>query len=569
MKLKEFGDELLQSSKYSLKRFPITLIISFILFVLLVVLNEGVIDNRDLMIRICLITGLALPVSILIQLINETYLKKKSFRIISWLMGGIFLLLYYLVYLRNLNTIAYTRYIGMVLLFILGSAYIQKLRNKDNFEKYIISILNAIFITGIYSVVLYLGLVFIVFTLGQLFNLNIIDYIYYYVFLAIIFIFGVSMFLSKYPRKDFTDSIYPKAFKMLLLYILIPLVSIYTIILLAYFTKILVTQEWPSGLVSHLVIWYSTVSVFLIFFILPILEENKLALNFKRYFPLANIPILLMMFVSIGQRINQYGFTENRYYILLLGIWILLIMIHFITKRPKHSSFILISLSAFILISVLGPLSSFNVSIRSQNNRLNELLKKNNILLSGDIVPNRGVLDEEQRDISNILAYFNDKHSLDNIEILPEGYNLNSMKEDFGFAFTPDYSIESDSFYYENEWTDAIDLNGYDFYIPVNSWIDKGFTVAELDIEYNIRDHRLTISNEGEETRLDIKAYVRSVLDQIEHNQQVNSETMAVVVEADYNIKLIFNRIGGNQVSNGDDIELYEVDFILLLEYNK
>lgn len=570
MRIKEFSKNLLDNTKYSLKRFPLSLIVSFILFVMLIVLNEDIISNRDLMSRISLITGLALPFSIFIHLINETYLKNEKSKIISFIIGGAFLLLYYLVFLNKLNTIAYARYVGMVIFFILGSTYIQRLRNRSNFEKYIITILNGIFITGIYSLVLYLGMVFIIFTLEQLFSLSIIDYIYYYVFLAVVFIFGVSILLSKYPKEDFKDSDYPKAFKVLLLYIVIPLISVYTLILYAYFLKIIITWEWPSGLVSHLVIWYSTISVFVIFFILPILEEekNKVALNFRKFFPFANIPILLMMFLSIGIRISQYGFTENRYYIFLLGIWILLTMIHFITRKPRYSSFIILSLSVFILISILGPLSSFNISIRSQNNRLNGLLQRYNIIENGELTPNNAVPPKDQQEISNILSYFDIYHDLSKVESLPQGYNLNNMIIDFGFPFSPGYEADNFPFYYSQEWTESIDVGNYDYLININSWNNNSFKVSDLEIYYDNNKATLNISNKNDDFTLDIKEYVKFIHKQIEFKTDYDSEDMTIIIESDYKIKLVFDHIGGSEIFN-DDIDLHDLQFILLLDYKK
>lgn len=569
MRIKKFTKELLASSKYSLKRFPISLTTSLLLFIFLIVLNEGLIEDGTFVVRLSMITGLALVLSIFIHLINETYLKSNRSRLISFIIGGLFLSFYYLVFLNELKTTDYARYVGMIIFFILGSTYIQRLRNKGNFEKYIISILNGIFITGIYSMVLYLGMAFIILTIEQLFNLNIISYIYYYVFLAVIFIFGVSMFLSKYPREDFKDLDYPKAFKVLLLYIVIPLISVYSLILYAYFIKIILTWQWPSGLVSHLVIWYSSISVFVIFFILPLLEyeKNRLALYFRSYFPFANIPILFMMFLSIGQRINQYGFTENRYYILLLGIWILLIMLHFIFRRPKNSTFILISLSLFILLSILGPLSSFNVSIRSQNNRLNGLLTRYNILQDGELNPNNAVPAKDQQEISNILSYFESNHDLAKVDYLPEGYNLNNMVSDFGFPFSPGYEADSYPFYYSHDWAQVIDITNYDYYFIVNSWNNRSHKVSDLYINYDRNRARLSISKGNDDFTINIKDYVKFIHEKIKYKSNYDLEDMTISIESDYRLKLIFNNITASESSTSNDIDLYDVEIIVLLDY--
>src|SRR5699024_9242972 len=133
-----------------------------------------------------------------------------------------------------------------------------------------------------------------------------------------------------------------------------------------YFAKILIQWQWPKGLVSHLVLWYSSISVGIIFLINPVLEQCKICSFFKRYFPKFILPILLMMFISIGQRIEQYGITENRYYIILLGLWVTAMMVYYALKRSPNNLIIPISLSIIVVNSIFGPLSSFAVSKYSQ-----------------------------------------------------------------------------------------------------------------------------------------------------------------------------------------------------------
>ena len=157
----------------------------------------------------------------------------------------------------------------------LAFAYIPWISNKKNYEFYIIEVFSDLFLTIIYSLVLYLGIAAIFFTINQLFNANIVGKYFYYVFLIIAGVFAPSLFLSRIPEVDekFEGYEYPKSLKVLLLYIVIPLLTIYSTILYAYFLKIIVTRTWPQGVVSHLVLWYSTFSIAVIFFITPIIKE--------------------------------------------------------------------------------------------------------------------------------------------------------------------------------------------------------------------------------------------------------------------------------------------------------
>ena len=80
------------------------------------------------------------------------------------------------------------------------------------------------------------------------------------------------IFLAGIPTKNEKLSLedYSRLLKVLVLYIVMPLITVYTIILYIYFGKIIITRVWPEGLVSHLVLWYSVISAAVLFFITPL-----------------------------------------------------------------------------------------------------------------------------------------------------------------------------------------------------------------------------------------------------------------------------------------------------------
>ena len=83
-----------------------------------------------------------------------------------------------------------------------------------------------------------------------------------------------------------------------------------------------------------------------LFLITPIYKENKWSRSFSKWFPRVVLPVLIMMFVSMGIRIRAYGFTENRYYVLILGLWIFAMMAYLSITKNKKNILLLISLSS-------------------------------------------------------------------------------------------------------------------------------------------------------------------------------------------------------------------------------
>lgn len=569
------------SIRKSLRRFPITIGISSILAFLLIYLIETRFsgDIRQSLEKLALILGLAIPLSLCIALFIERFNMNKRYSTFLYLLGAIFLILYYNFFLDNVGIIPSYRYIGTIVFFILVFLYIARIRKDKDYEYYLFDVLQGFAITFIYSFVLYLGLSIILITINQLFDIYIKGELYLYTFIIIVFIFALSLFLSKLPSidKEYKDVEINKSLVVLLTFIVIPLISIYTLILYLYFAKIIITGQWPRGLVSHLVLWYSTLSVGVIFLLTPIIEENKIAKLFKKIFPKIIIPILLMMFLSIYQRVAQYGITENRYFIILLGLWVLAIMIYFSVKKTLRNIFIPISLSIVVLISVYGPLSSFSIAKYSQNKRLEKILIANNMIENEQLVPNEKVSKEDQREISNIISYFDRNHSLEEIKLLPKEFNLDDMERLMGFKYNP-YSLapfeEYNYFYYSINSEEVINIEGFKYLVNMNLW-QKETEIDGLIIKYDREKNLVAISKEDEVMlQQDIMVFVNDIYAKMESYKngaknlvEMKDMTFDVSVKDDkdnYHCRFIIKNVGG-RVNKDGNIDLDSIEFILLI----
>lgn len=568
-------------ARKAIRRFPITILLSLILTTMLIYLNELNLDYESSinLRRINMVLGLGIPLSLSVALYMESFTENVKTSLIAQI-GSIFLLpIYYSLLLKDFSFMPILRYSGTIIFLILAVFYGAKLKKNQGYEKYVIKVIAGGFITFIYSVVLYLGLAAILFTIESLFDVNINGKIYYYIFLIVVFVFGISQFLSKIPKKDENPSSYDysKALKILLTYIVIPLISIYTLILMVYLLRIIITWEWPRGLVSHLVLWYASLSVGIIFLITPLVEENMIAKTFKRLFPIIVLPILAMMFISIGLRINQYGFTENRYFVVVLGLWVLGIMIYFNIKKLSNNIVIPISLSIIILLSLYGPVSSFAISKRSQNNRLEEILASNNMLVNGQVIANQNTDTETKREINNILSYFDRDHSLDDIRLLPDGFDLAETKDLFGFEHTPEYyyneNYEQYFGYYNNMEGYSIVIGDYDYLFTVQSWNQQELTIDNIQVNYNLDTQILEIKS-GETVYIssNIKDIALEVHEKLREKggpgkDMVNMEDMTYDIENQLvNVKLIFSELNGYINTNTNTSNLQSARFIILLD---
>ncbi|MBU5292513.1 DUF4153 domain-containing protein [Anaerosalibacter bizertensis] len=576
IKLKNFLKDSVKSIYESTKRFPITIGVCILLVIMLIITNENQSNLSkeafEIIQRINMIISLGIPLSLCFKLIFEKKDMKKLNEVFIYILGIGALVLYYFYLLNDFKDTSIIRYIGLSIFLYLGFLYIPWLGNKKHYENYIIKVLGNFFLTVIYAVVIYFGFSAIIFTIDKLFSINIEWKIYYYMALIVFIVLMPSMFLAKIPynNHDFSKVDYPKALKVLLLYIVIPLITIYTTILYAYFIKIIVTRNWPEGLVSHLVLWYSVITVGVVFFIHPLVDKNKLAKVFTFWIPKIIIPIIFMMFVSIGIRIREYGITENRYFVLVLGIWVLGIMIYFSAARKMKNIIIPISLSIIVLNAVFGPLSSFSISKYSQNKRFEEILVKNNMLYKGKIVKPKAKLPEKDKiEMSMILSYFKDKHSLNNVKYLPNNFETDDMTEVFGFPYTFAENGYGKKYHYfaSDKLEKTIEIKDYDYLVSINDLINSRVEIKISEkINCTVYNHVLKIKD-GEDIiyEKNIEEFIKIIFNKYNNeldNSEINIEDMTFEDENEkVKIKFIFNNIslessGEGLIENINDIGL-------------
>ncbi len=168
----------------------------------------------------------------------------------------------------------------------------------------------------------------------------------------------------------------PNRIERLLNLLFKPLVIIYIIVLLIYLVKILVEKSLPRGMVS-----VPIGVAYLLFILLRSLftyqfNQKKGIWKFEYLLHWCFLPLFILMGFGIYERINEYGFTIYRFYLVLLYM---LAIISFLlwTKfnRLELRKIILvcvISLSA----TIWGPFNPLQISIYSQTKLFYLTLKK-------------------------------------------------------------------------------------------------------------------------------------------------------------------------------------------------
>ena len=417
-KIKENVKKFLLHFKSGFERFPITIILAFLHFITGIYIAEVRSFQSDEFVEVNLLLFGSVFITAMFEMLYEKYFYKKN----RWLVRGIYSVITFavsiIVFVEYLRTNDYYNiyYFTLIPISIVLFLLIPILKKKENKEKYLQSVFSNFVITGIFVAVLWIGIEIILTTVNYLF-FNSGDSLFFrltmYSFWFIAEIFGASLFLSllKKPDDNLENYEFPFIFNLLIKFVIIPLIIIYTGVLYIYMTKVLISMHLPKGLISHLVLWYTAFSVAVMILITPFTQKDKFFENFKKYFPYFSIPLIFASLFAVFQRTYQYGITENRYYVLISIFWLFFCMILYI--RKMNITGIFISLITCLVISVYTPLSAKNVSNFSQSQRLKRMLVKYGALKDGKISKiTQKLNNSEGSQIYTTLQYISDNSTI-------------------------------------------------------------------------------------------------------------------------------------------------------------
>jgi hypothetical protein len=464
---------LIQNAKDSFKRFPLTIISSLIavIFGIYLIENGKDITNIFPYINIMLCMSIGIPLYFCVTIIsNKKGFDKKSNLIINLFATLILVIIYFTLpnsestHNTSLPYIKYTLYniTCHLLVSFIPFAFSKQLNAFWHYNKILFI---RIWTSILYSGFIYVGLIIALTSLHLLFDIKIHEQLYFEIWVVTMCFFNTWFFVGGIPTDfDQLDNIYeyPKGLKTFSQYVLLPLLGLYLIILYTYGTKILILWDWPRGIVSYLIICVSVLGI-LAFLLLHPYGNQKENLWIKKaskgyYFML--FPLLIILFIAIFMRVNEYGITINRYIILLLGIWLTIVCLYTAIGKT-NIKFIPTSLALMLILISFGPWGMFSISEKSQVNRLKNILEQSKILVGNKVenettwikdslpnlhsnseLKNAGRLtDSLHNEVLSILDYLDDHHGF---SLIREWYkqdidsivNLKNVKKKNSYAYS-------------------------------------------------------------------------------------------------------------------------------------
>lgn len=561
----------------SVRRFPETLVLSAALVVVGIMMNH--LDYAQTaqmqMLREYLMTlVLGIPAMTGIILLSERMGWSGRRRLLADLVAVALLVGFYLTVPEEIDNAFAIRYALLLTSVFLAFSLVPYAFKRENYSRYVLHLVTHFFITLLFSLVLFGGINAIIFTIEQLFEVNIDNDIHMDIFILIAGLFSVTHFLAHVPTEEepVTEDYYPPVLRVLFIYIVVPLLSVYTMILYAYFIRLIMLREFPINMLGHLVVWYGLVSVVILFFLNRIRESKQFLALFYRWFPLVILVPLGMLFAAILSRIGDFGITPPRYFVLISGLWILASMLYIRWARTFKSTFLVVGAIVVLLVSAYGPVSAFNLSLRNQTARFEALLTESGMLENGAIVARQDLDEDGQREISDFVRYFSNYHGWDKVDLLPENFEYGQMVTVFGFAYNDYYpkSLRQVSYFYNRE-PRVMDISGYDQLAEITLVLERDLTLEEdgLEIVYDSDAYLMELSRDGTTVAtLDIWQLMQDYHERRGGIQPTSVEEATIETHtAQTRLKIVIDSLYFDEENDGDPAygNMY---FKLFIDYN-
>lgn len=571
--------------KNPLKRYPVSVAFSFLVAVVAIYLNHWV-YAEDFWAEIVLtgVFGFFTTVAV------DFFMKSKEVSLAKLFAGRVlalgFVAATYFLLFKGISEALGSPEITAILLFmtaVLG-VFIGPFFVKDKYNgfwNHTVSLTGRILLSMLYFGVLFGGIAMLMASVDFLFSVNIDGEYYADVWFVMASVFAPLYVLGGMPEKFSAlekKKYYPTGVKFLAEYLLIPLVFAYFVVLYVYTGQIVFTWNWPNGDVANWIIVFSCVGI--LAYALSAKKEKFLPYvePFRKWFFWALIPQIAVLFMAIGIRVGQYGFTEPRYFVVVAGLWFLFVSLYFLFSKVKDIKMLAFSLLAILIVGNFGPVSAMSVSQWSQLNRLEALLVNNEMLVEGKVVEKDGdeLAQEDFDNITSAVKYLVNTHGPDVLvdwfdEDLSElgvysrgkggwyygadtiiGLMLTGDRQSNDHTFRSSHRYVSNADYcgVMRDNSCVVDVSRYDFLLGVNFWGDE-ITYKDVNYSVDVDGSMIVILVDKEESVVDV-AHLFDEFGESRSGSEMTFEVESSFMKGVFEIQNISFDAASNEITNFD-----------------
>lgn len=266
-------------------------------------------------------------------------------------------------------------YVLAAILLVVG---IRKMDNR-RFAAHALHVVTQLFFGLVISGLLYAAALAILSSFFYIFGIDHSFKVYQHIFQFIAFFIAPQVCCTLISQgegeEESVESEPVKVLRLILNYILSPAIIAYTVILYAYFIKIVFTWDLPKGGVAWMVMGFVTAA--LVGYLAQYVLKKRYFDWFYQHLTWITLPPIIMYWVGSVYRIHLYSFTESRFYLLMAGVLMTLFVVMLLWQHTRHFQWMALILGAAIIIFTYIPgISAKSIGLRCQTERLNDIIRE-------------------------------------------------------------------------------------------------------------------------------------------------------------------------------------------------
>lgn len=573
--------------------------------------TEDTLDH--ILTKILLMCILGIPLLTGLVLLYEKFQWKKHFYWVLQAVGVVLLGIYYFVLPENPSDFSMVQ--GTRLLIFNIVAYLLALSvpfyeksHSLKFWRFVENAFARLVISAFFSLTLWIGIALSLAAIDYLFGVTIEGETYLKMWILIGGIFGTWFFLAGFPpvRDSLPDRMeQSRILKIFIQYICVPLLCIFFVILYVYLGKIVILWDWPKGGVADWILGFSSAGFLVYILAYPLLEksEHPFLKKFFRVFFALVIPMVIILFMAIGIRVQEYGVTESRYLVALGGIWLLLSSLYFLFSKQKELKMLPYLAAGFLFFAAWGPWSMYSLSVRSQYARLQNLLNQYQLIENGKAITLKDentIPIKDRASIHSKIQYLAEHQDFDQLRLwFPTVSTTVSPLARVNYNFSDDAmkvlgimnyynyepsSLDQEFLYLHAPVVNALNIQGFDILVSnVNIFFDPGqvdvfqYPIASNTYSFRLENNTIkVIENAQEIFAAPLTPYLKDWVEKYSESERLmmqqkvgsvhENDAMKVDIENSKE-RMRFFFTGLSIRKNGDSWDVQSGDMSVLIDY--
>lgn len=523
--------------------------------------------------------ALGILLSLSVTLFSEGF--KNLYKIGLNLLAIILLLLYCYFLPDKFNPVHFYQVVSIGIVLLLSAFFVSFLKKENDipFWEFSKESVIQLFIAIIFAQILMAGLSLAVLSLKELFKMDINGKVYGDIMVITYVLFGGVFFLANIPDKTKKfEHIYNfnKFLKILGLYILLPILAIYSLILYGYLIENVIKWQLPNGYVSTLVSVLGVGGFITMLILYPLrIEKNKIAELLSKYFPFLLIPLLVLMSVGIFRRLGDYGMTINRLYVLILNIWFYGICIYLFITKANHLKWIVISFAAVLFVSSVGPWSVYRITKRTMIKEIAQFLSESYLLKNGKVIDNQNktisINPKLAEQLSEDIKYISSNYGYSELQpFFNDTIGKHGYSELFNKIGIGELPIKDTYFcaWFDKKGSMSLNTENYKSFLYLPSFSDRRNDTLLSNNQMTIlfKNSNLMLNSKNGQFAPFTIAMKTKLKEIIKSTKTKGSFSMEEMTITNGNYKLLLNSVSGNYFAHNDSIHINNCDALLFLK---